>query len=58
MNQAIGLVHFCRIGFRLAQKNLRDTISGLPSNIKSFIILVLTQLLSITKKGLIKYDQP
>jgi hypothetical protein len=52
-NQSIGIIHYCRIGYKLA---LEDIGPELCSCIKSMIIMLLSELEMRVNLGLIKYD--
>jgi hypothetical protein len=52
-NQAIGLIHFCRIGYKLAHEHLADEVARC---LKGTVLALLTEMQSRVNLGHIKYD--
>ena len=53
-NQSIGLMHFCRIGYKLLQHNLKGELAY---SIKSLIIKILKDLEAKSNLGAIRYER-
>lgn len=52
-NQAIGLIHYCRIGYKLAHEHLTDELGRC---LKGTVLGLLAEMQSRVNLGQIKYD--
>lgn len=52
-NQSIGLIHFCRIGYKLTQEDIGEDLGRC---VKAVIIKILSELQIRVNLGIIKYD--